>query len=187
MHTQDKGAGVGEPGQRVCSSSAGAWLYMRTTWPHFKYAGAKRKSKLMPLWTVSKVSCTLWRNDFSFIFSADFSVSDTHTENTHRHTRVHRAGSSTQWAAGSTAFLGSSFILQLHLGQSPTEPRNKQEQREALLASPPTSFPPLILIAKGPQDPVPFFDRIRRIFPKDRIPPACSYWTQILANHIHFV
>lgn len=135
MHAWDKGTGVGEPGQRVWNSISQAWLYIRTTRAAFQmYRCPSRKSESAPLWTFCKVFCTLQRNDFPFIFSyslclvcLSLALSYTHT---HIHAHVHRAGSSTQWAAGSMALLGSSFVLQLHLGWSPTAPRNQAGAEE---------------------------------------------------------
>lgn len=146
----------GPAGQRVWNSSPGAWRYSENHLAAFQICwcrAAKHDRCPLNILSSSLHPAKAWFLIHILMFSVAFSL--THTRNTCRHTHVRRAGSSSQRAAGSTAFLGSGFILQLHLGWSPTAPRNPREPREALLASTPTSFPALISTAKGDQDPVP--------------------------------
>lgn len=117
-----------------------------------------RKSESVPLWTFSQVACTLRGNDFSFTFChfvcLSLSLLHTHKIHIHAYTRTpswlfHTASEQQGARLFLAAALSSSCIragAQLHRG-------TRREQREALLASTPTSFPPLIAIPKGDQDP----------------------------------
>ena len=141
-----------EPGRRLWKSSSQARLYLRTTW------GLSRKSESVPQGTFSKAPCTLRRNDFSFIFSSSLRLSvsvhvclrrtraRTHTRaHTHTCTGLALAHREQQGARLSlAAALSSSCIwagAQRHRG-------TRREHREGVLASTPTSSPPLTPVPK---------------------------------------
>lgn len=149
---------MGEPAHRVWNSSSQAWLDMRTTWAAFQIRWCQVGNRNpCPCGHSLKllVPCEgMISHSHSVTLSVSLSLLHTQKIHIHAYTRTpswlfHTASEQQGARLFLAASLSSSCIwagAQLHRG-------TRREQREALLASTPTSFPPLIAIPKGDQDP----------------------------------